>query len=304
MFRLYDALTGQAVEITPEPGQPLRLYVGAPAANRPVHVGDLRTFLVADLILRNGEHRHNLTVLARLVNIGGSDQEGGGATGTGTGDEFRACTATSSNDESGTATGDALRADAAALNLRPTEQAAGDSGPADPVSTGEIVVGTYRVRSGRVLFEDREMAGRESDAGQTGSTARPVRLPDLAGRGLDPLALRLAFLSGRYRDQADLTWDVLAEADQMLRQWRERVAEWAESASRPVDAEVTARVAAAFDDDLDTPAALRALGELEHDPGTAPGSKFESFVHADQVLALDLPRDIGRAPVRRNNSPS
>jgi cysteinyl-tRNA synthetase len=57
---------------------------------------------------------------------------------------------------------------------------------------------------------------------------------------------------------------------------------------------VTAQVAAAFDGDLDTPAALRALRGLEQDPQIPPGSKFESFLHADQLLALDLPREIGR----------
>ena len=63
-----------------------------------------------------------------------------------------------------------------------------------------------------------------------------------------------------------------------------------------VAAQVTDAVAAAFDDDLDTPAALRALRALEKDPEIPPGSKFESFAHADQLLGLDLARDVGRAP--------
>jgi cysteinyl-tRNA synthetase len=56
------------------------------------------------------------------------------------------------------------------------------------------------------------------------------------------------------------------------------------------------RVEAAFDDDLDTPAALRVLLDLEGDASVAPGAKFESFLHLDQVLALDLSIEIGKTP--------
>lgn len=274
MFRLYDTRTGQAEEIRPAPGGLLRLQLCTAAGQRPAHIGDLRVLLVADLIRRNAEHRHNLTSWLTTCSPDGA---GPGQAGTGT----------ASHD-------DTFRADSAAMNLRPAEQTASWPEAADPANSGEIMVGNCQVRAGQVLF-----AGRAVEASQV-----PVRLPDLAGRGLDPLALRLAFLSGSYREPADLTWDTLSNADQMLRRWRERVAQWAESPSRPVQAQVTAQVAAAFDNDLDTAAALQALAGLEQDPQTPPGSKLESFLLADQLLALDLPRDIGRLPLVRNNSPS
>jgi cysteinyl-tRNA synthetase len=50
----------------------------------------------------------------------------------------------------------------------------------------------------------------------------------------------------------------------------------------------------AIDDDLDTPTALVALGELDKEDGLPPGSKFETFAWADRVLGLDLVRDVGR----------
>jgi hypothetical protein len=278
VFRLYDIRTGQAEEIRPAPGGLLRLQLCTAAGQRPAHVGDLRVLLVADLIRRNAEHRHNLTSWLTTCSPDGAGPDQAG-TRTGTGN--------ASYD-------DAFRADAATMNLRPAEQTASGLEPADAAGSGEITVGACRVRTGQVLF-----AGREIETSQV-----PVRLPDLAGRGLDPLALRLAFLSGSYRDPADLTWDALSNADQLLRQWRERVAQWAESPSRPVDAQVTGQVAAAFDDDLDTAAALQALAGLEQDPEAPPGSKLETFLRADQLLALDLPRDIGRLPSARNNSPS
>jgi len=138
-----------------------------------------------------------------------------------------------------------------------------------------------------VLFEGRKMAK---------STGNVVLLSDLAGRGLDPLAARLAFLEHRYRQQLNLTWPTLEAANGTLRRWRERVAAWATEPSKPMCAEYSARIFDALDDDLDTPAALRALRELERDPDIPAGSKFETFASADRVLGLDLVREVGRAP--------
>lgn len=274
VFRLYDIRTGQLEEIKPAPGRLLRIQLHSEAGQRPAHIGDLRLFLVADLIRRNAEHRYNVpSWLTTATTDAAAPSQAGASAG---------------------ASGDVFRADTTAMNLRPAEQTTSGPEMADLGGSGEIMVGGCLVRTGQVLFEGREI----------GAAAAPVGLSDLGARGLDPLALRLAFLSGRYREPADLSWDVLSDADQMLHRWRERVAEWAESPSQPVHARVAEQVGAAFDDDLDTPAALRALAWLEQDPQTPPGSKLESFLHADRLLALDLPRDIGRVTIPRNDSPS
>ncbi|MBP2707674.1 cysteine--tRNA ligase [Microbispora sp. RL4-1S] len=122
-------------------------------------------------------------------------------------------------------------------------------------------------------------------------------LTDIVAGGLDPLAVRLALLERHYRAPARLTWDALRAADATLRRWRRRVAEWAESPSRPIDAGYAGRIDDAFDDDLDVPLASRLLGELERDDSVAAGSRFETFLHVDHVLGLDLSAEIGRAPV-------
>ena len=155
--------------------------------------------------------------------------------------------------------------------------------------TGHEVV-RHWVHGEHLLFEGRKMAK---------STGNVVLLSDVEARGLDPLALRLAFLEHRYRQQLNLTWDTLAAADAAVRRWRDRVAEWANSPSRPMCAQYVGQFTAALDDDLDTPAALRALRSLEKDSEIPPGSKFETFAHLDQVLGLDLARDIGKAPAPR-----
>jgi cysteinyl-tRNA synthetase len=138
-----------------------------------------------------------------------------------------------------------------------------------------------------LLFEGAKMAK---------SAGNVVLLTDLADRGLDPLALRLAFLEHRYRQQLNLTWPALQDADATLRRWRGQVAQWATHPSRPMHAPSVAQMADAFDDDLDTPAAVRALRELARSTDIPPGAKFETFAHIDQLLGLDLARDIGRAP--------
>ncbi|MEU4231708.1 cysteine--tRNA ligase [Nonomuraea sp. NPDC026600] len=154
----------------------------------------------------------------------------------------------------------------------------------DAAAGHEVV--RHWVHGEHLLFDGRKMAK---------STGNVVLLSDVTEAGLDPLAVRLAFLEHRYRQQLNLTWDTLHAADRTVRRWRARVAEWSESPSAPMAAEHVRRVESAFDDDLDTPAALRVLRELERDESVAPGAKFESFLHLDQVLGLDLAIEIGRS---------
>ncbi len=156
-------------------------------------------------------------------------------------------------------------------------------------ATGHEVVAHW-VHGEHLLFDGRKMAK---------STGNVVQLADLPARGLDPLALRFAFLDHRYRQQLNLTWAVLEAADRTVRRWRERVAEWARSPSKAMCAQYVSEFTAAFDDDLDTPAALRVMRSLEKDSEVPPGSKFETFAYADHLLGLDLARDIGREPAPR-----
>jgi cysteinyl-tRNA synthetase len=161
----------------------------------------------------------------------------------------------------------------------------------DERAQSEAAVGHEVVRrwvhGEHLLAEGRKMAK---------STGNVVLVKDVADRGLDPLSLRLFFLTGRYRQQRNLTWDAVTAADKRLTRWRGRVAEWAEAPSEARAADWVRRITDAFDDDLDTPAALVALGELEKDPDVAPGAKFETFAWADRLFGLDLAREVGRSP--------
>ncbi len=147
------------------------------------------------------------------------------------------------------------------------------------------------VHNEHVLFEGRKMAK---------SAGNVVLLADVTRRGLDPLAVRLAMLEHRYRQQMNLTWESLVAADRTLARWRQQVADWATEPSKPMCAEYWGKIANSLDDDLDTPTALRTLRELSKDGSVPAGSKFETFSSADRVLGLDLVSLVGRprsAPV-------
>jgi hypothetical protein len=116
---------------------------------------------------------------------------------------------------------------------------------------------------------------------------------EASGVRSDPFALRLALLSCPYRQPVKLTQAGLSEAAESVRRWRTKVAEWAGEPSRPIPAETAAKIRDAFDEDLDTAAALDMLSVLESGQDVPAGMKFETFVFVDRVLGLELAREIG-----------
>ena len=154
-------------------------------------------------------------------------------------------------------------------------------------SVGHEVV-RHWVHAEHLLFEGRKMAK---------STGNVVLLSDVIERGYDPLALRLAFLTSRYRQQANLSWDAIAASAKTLDRWRAAVAGWAEQPSVAMPANQAAEFSEAIDDDLDTPRALQVLRRVEKDASVPDGAKFELFAWADAVLGVDLARLVGQPVV-------
>ncbi|KOV89572.1 cysteinyl-tRNA synthetase [Streptomyces sp. NRRL B-3648] len=130
------------------------------------------------------------------------------------------------------------------------------------------------------------------DARGTSDPAGPSPLPVLLS---DPSALRLALLAVPRSEPVRLDPAALEDAAGNLARWRRAVAGWARQPSRPVPGEVRERLRAAWEDDLDLPAVLGVLRDVESAPGLADGARFETFAYADRLLALDLVRDIGGA---------
>ena len=132
------------------------------------------------------------------------------------------------------------------------------------------------VHGEHLLFEGKKMSK---------SSGNVVLLKDVIERGFDPLAIRLCFLENKYRSQMDLTWNSIEAADETLKRWRNKMAQWGNGTEIKVDPEIEA----AFNTDLDTSRAVRRLREIEKSELADKGSVFR---YADQVLGLDLGRPI------------
>lgn len=146
---------------------------------------------------------------------------------------------------------------------------------------GEAV--THWIHGEHLLFEGRKMSK---------SAGNVLLLQDVIDRGLDPLAVRLAFLENRYRSQMDLTWASLEAAHMTLRRWRMLV-----QPDQPHGEMIADRdFLTAIYTDLDTPRALQRLRVIEKSVDLSPVEKAGIFRFADQVLGLDL----NRIPEKRN----
>ena len=132
------------------------------------------------------------------------------------------------------------------------------------------------VHGEHLLFEGKKMSK---------SSGNVVLLKDVVERGFDPLAIRLCFLENKYRSQMDLTWNSIEAADETLKRWRNKMAQWGTGTEITVDPEIEA----AFNTDLDTSRAVMRLRDIEKSELADKGSIFR---FADQVLGLDLSRPI------------
>jgi cysteinyl-tRNA synthetase len=146
---------------------------------------------------------------------------------------------------------------------------------------GEAV--THWIHGEHLLFEGRKMSK---------SAGNVLLLQDVIDRGLDPLAVRLAFLENRYRSQMDLTWASLEAAHMTLRRWRMLVQSDQPHGEMIADQDFLTAIYA----DLDTPRALQRLRVIEKSVDLSPVKKAGIFRFADQVLGLDLIR----IPEKRN----
>ncbi len=291
MLRLYDASLRQAEVIRPGHPRELRVLAVAPSSAGEPEPRQWRDWLQPDLIRRCAERRSLVPTICEI-----SSPPAAPAAGAGPVPDHAAARS--------------------ALNIHPPARIAAAGEPVE--RTVEFVEpGRPAGRAGGPPPFDigtgapdwlaaAQLAGGQlvghvlAPAGAVTAADGPQHLADLTGRGLDPLALRLVFLSRRYRDDVDLGWDALHAADKTLRRWRESVAEWALSPSLAMAQRYADAVISAFEDDLDTPAALRRLDALAADGDLPEGAKFETFAALDRLFGLDLARDIGKLSAPRD----
>jgi hypothetical protein len=263
VLRLLDARTSSRAEVRLARPGVLRACVHAPRAVAGPDITAQRLLIVADLLARTAE-LSGLQVLMALDITGASPEEAA-----------------------------AIDRDADALGVHP---------PAARVSCSDAPPSLGGPVDVHLVSQDADM-----DPGQAGLVvsvgAAQLEGADggrdaaaggfLTGHGYDPLAARLALMSFPNERPAVLTGDGLARAGETLADWRQQVARWAESPSRPVPSAIAEAAGVAFSD-LDTVSALAMLRGLATDASVPAGAKFEAFVYADRILGLDLARDIGR----------
>ena len=119
------------------------------------------------------------------------------------------------------------------------------------------------------------------------------RVTDLADEGIDPLAFRWFTFQTRYRSEMDFTWDALETADHRVKQLRRHVAEWGPATDDrgPAAKEFDSLFREAIANDLDMPAAVRVVNDLDHSAEVPSPEKRGLLASWDQVLGLDLERD-------------
>jgi L-cysteine:1D-myo-inositol 2-amino-2-deoxy-alpha-D-glucopyranoside ligase len=112
--------------------------------------------------------------------------------------------------------------------------------------TGEWPFARHYTHAGMIGLDGEKMSK---------SRGNLVFVSRLRGDGVDPMAIRVALLSGHYRDDRSWTAELLTEGQTRLARWRD-------AASRPSAAggePVLARLRERLSDDLDTPSAIEAV---------------------------------------------
>ena len=259
VLRFRDDRTASLVELALDPSVPLRVCVDGASCGAEFGLRAVRLLLVADVLFRIAE-LSGLQVVTVLAMAGPPPA--------------------------------ALGQIVAALGLHPLA-VAGSPEEADALLGGQAHVRVAASTAGRGGGGDEVLigVGPADDLTPDGRAAQPGAHGGTAG---DPLALRLALLRYPYRQRVELTEASLAEAGDTASRWRHAVAKWAAEPSRPIPAGTAHSISVAFDNDLDTVAALDVLASLEPDGETPAGAKFETFAFADRVLGLELVREIGR----------
>jgi hypothetical protein len=249
------------VEVRPAHRREFRVLVAA----RPAGLGQLRGYLIADLLRRYAE---GAGLAPAVIDLRPAGEAG-------------------------------LRAACGRLNIHPpghtlTEpfdagQLAGQfpDGIREPVfdvgvrADGEASLATVEGLAGRWI----QVAGA---AGGPATDGERVEL------GEEPLAVRMKLMRQGYGEELTAGLSPRDGADGELARWRQLVAGWARLPSGAMSRQYADAISAAFTDGLDTPAALRELAALADDASVPDGVKFETFAAADRLVGLDLARDVGR----------
>ncbi|WP_052440904.1 hypothetical protein [Streptacidiphilus anmyonensis] len=130
---------------------------------------------------------------------------------------------------------------------------------------------------------------------RVGPTSVAAQIPPLPREPTDHDASvrRCALLATPWREPVAAGAADLMDAAVALAGWRAYVASWSHAPSAPVPPTVRDRARGLLDAELDTPGLLALLREVADDTSLPDGARFEAFVWLDQVLGIELSRDVG-----------
>ncbi|PIU71759.1 cysteine--tRNA ligase, partial [Candidatus Woesebacteria bacterium CG06_land_8_20_14_3_00_39_27] len=126
------------------------------------------------------------------------------------------------------------------------------------------------------------------DGGRMGkSLGNAYRIYDLEKRGYDALDLRYFYLSGKYNEPLNFTWESLKASQVALAKLRSLITVHRSQSTRTTISEYRNRFLQAINDDLNTPQALAVLWEMIK--SNIPSSdKYDLALSFDEVLGLEL----------------
>lgn len=125
------------------------------------------------------------------------------------------------------------------------------------------------------------------DSGRMGrSIGNTYTITDLEKKGFKPLALRYLYLTAKYGDKLNFTWDSLQSAQNALNNLYAQVSSFEEPKGGSPDFEE--KFLEVINNDLKLPQALSVVWELVRSQTIASSAKMASLEKMDQVLGLDL----------------
>jgi L-cysteine:1D-myo-inositol 2-amino-2-deoxy-alpha-D-glucopyranoside ligase len=128
---------------------------------------------------------------------------------------------------------------------------------------GEHPFAKHYVHAGMIGLDGEKMSK---------SRGNLVFVSKLRAEGIDSAAVRLALLSGHYRDDRAWSQDLLSQAQSRLHRWRQAV----QLPTAPPADEVVVRIRESLADDLDTPRALAVVDSWVEDALSGNGSDAQA----------------------------
>ncbi|OHA57410.1 MAG: cysteine--tRNA ligase [Candidatus Vogelbacteria bacterium GWA1_51_14] len=115
-----------------------------------------------------------------------------------------------------------------------------------------------------------------------------LTLKDIEAKGYSPLDLRYLFLTAKYRQSLNFTWESLAGAKTARHKLNNLLIDLADAKNGNINTEYQNKFREKIEADLNLPQALAVMWELLDDQTVSPADKKATLLDFDRVLGLSL----------------